>query len=77
MRTVIVRSLVASLMSFRSRVVAVAQQSAPPVPQVVTVGRGEVELKPDRAHVQFSVETRGRFPGVRRCREWPLATRRA
>lgn len=35
-----------------------AQQAALPVPQLVTVGRGEVELKPDRAQVQFSVETR-------------------
>ncbi len=58
MRTVIVRSLVASLMSFAPGAVAVAQQSAPHIPQVVTVGRGEVELKPDRAHIQFSVETR-------------------
>jgi uncharacterized protein YggE len=37
----------------------VAQQSpAPQVPQIVTTARGEVELKPDRAYVQFAVETR-------------------
>ncbi len=40
-------------------VVATAQQpSVPVVPQIVTTSRGEVELKPDRAHVQFTVETR-------------------
>ncbi len=38
--------------------VASAQQAAPPVPQVVTTGRGEVEVKPDRAQVLFTVETR-------------------
>lgn len=35
-----------------------AQQAATATPQVVTVGRGEVSIKPDRAQVQFSVETR-------------------
>lgn len=53
-----VLSLVVLFTSFASGPVAAAQQSAPPVPQVVTVGRGEVDLKPDRAEVQFSVETR-------------------
>jgi uncharacterized protein YggE len=38
---------------------ATAQQPATPqVPQVVTTSRGEVDVKPDRALVQFSVETR-------------------
>jgi len=35
-----------------------AQQAAPLVPQVVTVGRGEVDVKPDRARVEVGVETR-------------------
>jgi len=35
-----------------------AQQSGTPTPMVVTVGRGEVELKPDRARIEFGVETR-------------------
>jgi uncharacterized protein len=40
-----------------------AQQSSPvvpavPAPQVTTVGRGDVDLKPDRARIEFSVETR-------------------
>ena len=30
-----------------------------PVPMVVTTGRGEVEVTPDRATVQFAVESRG------------------
>jgi len=34
------------------------QPAAPQVPQIVTTSRGEVDLKPDRAKVQFSVETR-------------------
>lgn len=58
MRTMIVRSLVASFMGFAPGALAVAQQPTPPIPQVVTVGRGEVDLKPDRAQVHFSVETR-------------------
>lgn len=32
--------------------------ATPPVPQVVTTSRGEVDVKPDRAKVQFTVETR-------------------
>ncbi len=35
-----------------------AQQATSIVPQVVTIGRGEVELKPDRVRLEFSVETR-------------------
>lgn len=58
MRTVIACSLVASFFSFVPGDIAFAQQAAPSIPQVITVGRGEVELKPDRAQVQFSVETR-------------------
>ncbi len=34
------------------------QPMTPQVPQVVTTSRGEVDVKPDRARVQFSVETR-------------------
>jgi uncharacterized protein YggE len=37
---------------------AAAQAPAPLVPQVVTVGRGEVDIKPDRARLEFGVETR-------------------
>lgn len=58
MRTMIARSLVVSCIGFAPGGIVVAQQAAPPIPQVVTVGRGEVELKPDRAQVLFSVETR-------------------
>lgn len=53
-----VHSLVALFAGFSSGSAVGAQQPAPPVPQVVTVGHGEVDLKPDRAQVQFSVETR-------------------
>jgi len=35
-----------------------AQPSGTPTPTVVTIGRGEVELKPDRARIEFGVETR-------------------
>lgn len=35
-----------------------AQQPVPAVPQIITMGRGEVEVKPDRAQVHFTVETR-------------------
>jgi len=34
------------------------QQSSTIVPQVITSGRGEVEAKPDRASLEFTVETR-------------------
>lgn len=34
------------------------QPATPQVPQIVTTSRGEVDVKPDRAKVQFSVETR-------------------
>ena len=37
---------------------ALAQQVAATTPMVITVGRGEVELKPDRARIEFGVETR-------------------
>jgi hypothetical protein len=37
---------------------ALAQQPAPTVPQVMTMGRGEVDIRPDRARLQFGVETR-------------------
>ncbi|MDQ8153194.1 MAG: SIMPL domain-containing protein [Gemmatimonadota bacterium] len=35
-----------------------AQQTSGAVPQVLTVGRGEVEVKPDRARLEVGVETR-------------------
>lgn len=35
-----------------------AQQAAPQPPQVVTTGRGEVDVKPDRAQMEVGVETR-------------------
>lgn len=39
--------------------VGTAQHPATPaVPQVVTVGRGEVDIKPDRARLELGVETR-------------------
>ena len=50
--------LLASSIGLSPTAAVAAPQSVPPVPQVVTVGRGEVELKPDRAQVEFSVETR-------------------
>jgi len=34
------------------------QPTTPAVPQIVTTSHGEVDVKPDRAKVQFSVETR-------------------
>ena len=37
----------------------VAGQQAPStVPQVITAGRGEVDIKPDRVRMEFGVETR-------------------
>lgn len=53
-----IRSLLAIMVTISPAGGVFAQQAAAPVPQVVTVGRGEVELKPDRARAQFSVETR-------------------
>ena len=53
-----IRSLLAVMAIVLPAGGVLAQQAAAQVPQVVTVGRGEVELKPDRAQVQFSVETR-------------------
>lgn len=53
-----VRLLLAAMVVLAPAGGVFAQQIAAPAPQVVTVGRGEVELKPDRAQVQFSVETR-------------------
>jgi uncharacterized protein YggE len=55
MRTIIIGSLLGAFLGVAS---VTAQQTAPPVPQVVTVGRGDVDIKPDRAQVLFSVETR-------------------
>src|SRR5450756_1228707 len=55
MRTIIIGSL---LGAFFGVAPVTAQQTAPSVPQVVTVGRGDVDIKPDRAQVLFSVETR-------------------
>ncbi len=58
MRTIVVSSLLAAVVGLSSPGVVAAQQAAPPVPQVVTVGRGELDVKPDRARLLFSVETR-------------------
>jgi len=55
MRTIIIGSL---LGAFFGVAPVTAQQTAPSIPQVVTVGRGDVDIKPDRAQVLFSVETR-------------------
>lgn len=55
MRTIISSSLFCAFVCVAP---VAAQQVAPSVPQVVTVGRGEVDIKPDRAQVLFSVETR-------------------
>lgn len=37
---------------------AVGQQTPSTVPQVITAGRGEVDIKPDRVRMEFGVETR-------------------
>jgi len=55
MRTIIIGSLFGAFVGVAP---VSAQQAALPVPQVVTVGRGDVDIKPDRAQVLFSVETR-------------------
>ncbi|MHB1313510.1 MAG: SIMPL domain-containing protein [Gemmatimonadaceae bacterium] len=53
-RALLVTGTLAALPSFANA----QQQAVPQVPQVVTTSRGEVDVKPDRAHIQFSVETR-------------------
>lgn len=37
---------------------AAGQQAPSTVPQVITAGRGEVDIKPDRVRMEFGVETR-------------------
>lgn len=37
---------------------AVGQQASSPMPQVITAGRGEVDLRPDRGRMELGVETR-------------------
>ena len=37
---------------------ATGQQATSTVPQVITAGRGEVDIKPDRVRMEFGVETR-------------------
>ena len=37
---------------------AAGQQSSVTVPQIITAGRGEVDIKPDRVRMEFGVETR-------------------
>ncbi len=49
-----------SLISLPAR----AQQACPPVPQVITSARGEVDLRPDRARIELSVETRASTPAA-------------
>jgi len=58
MRSAVVTSLIVAFVGMTAPVVGATQQAAPPVPQVVTVGRGELDVRPDRARVLFSVETR-------------------
>lgn len=58
MRAAIRHSLIVACAIIPAVFPAAAQQTAPFVPQVITTGRGEVELKPDRAQVLFNVETR-------------------
>lgn len=41
-----------------------AQQPAPPPPQIVTSARGEVSATPDRATILFAVETHGKSAAV-------------
>ncbi len=59
-----IRSLFAILAAISPARGVFAQQAAAAVPQVVTIGHGEVELRPDRARVQFSVETRASTAAV-------------
>ncbi len=54
----VVSALVLGLGALHPIVAGAQQPSSPPVPQIVTTARGEVELKPDRASVMFTVETR-------------------
>lgn len=41
-----------------------AQQVPSAAPQVITSGRGEVDIKPDRVRIEFGVETRGASAAV-------------
>jgi len=56
--SIVARCLVSAVVGAAVAGPLTAQQDVPSVPRVVTVGRGEVETKPDRAQVQFIVETR-------------------
>jgi len=47
-----------------STVSAAQHPASAVVPQVVTVGRGEVEIKPDRARLELGVETRASTAGA-------------
>ena len=49
--------LIASIAGFSACPVQ-GQQSTAIVPQIITSGRGDVETKPDRASLEFTVETR-------------------
>lgn len=57
-----VRGFVLSVLSASTVTIStsglMAQQAPQAVPQVVTAGRGEVDVQPDRARIEFGVETR-------------------
>jgi len=57
-RHILLPLVLASLILGGSPCRASAQQPVPPVPQVVTIGRGEVTVQPDRARIDLTVETR-------------------
>ena len=52
-------ALVATPALVRAQVGPDGQQLRPPVPMVITNGRGEVEVTPDRAKIHLAVESRG------------------
>lgn len=51
-------SVVAALALVMPLTPAAGQQAPSTVPQVITAGRGEVDVKPDRVRMEFGVETR-------------------
>jgi hypothetical protein len=57
-------SLAAAVALFLPLRPAAGQQAASSVPQIITAGRGEVDIKPDRVRMQFGVETRAASAGA-------------
>jgi uncharacterized protein YggE len=51
-------SVAAALALVLPPTLAAGQQATSTVPQVITAGRGEVDIKPDRVRIEFGVETR-------------------